>query len=358
MTIWFYPFLKTVLILLLLGFAGALIIQILLPDVFAQEFSVDDLKTESVEEQGIGCDIWQVSTQLYVPVYFTFQHDAATERDPYTKSNDPASELFFTSGVRSSKIETNSTDWHRVDLVLDFTQPIEGDERVTKVEIFSGENQDLMQELVWSTTGDKLCKIISFYSEPAPHILTEEEFIEKTAKFHSTQYAKILSNQDSNQDFFSIVGMIVIATGGGMAIAVIVVILAIRGISKAANKPVKKMNEQITDVRNLRKDLVVVKNELMNICEKVTRDVDKKIGDLQIVSAVNQEKFEPLVIEKPEKESKSPLEGLGDKIKKGGTYLKDQFIDDAKDDLQKKNIQNYITEYKKRKPSQSSTAKT
>ena len=228
------------------------IITLFMVGAFAQ-VPIDQI-LQGYEEQNLqGCEVWQIHYAMYTPLRIELDYEFATVREPKISSNDPESDVDVFSTPTKMNIITNSTDFHTIDLFINYQNQTSSERRVD-YKIYTNDGI-LTQEGNWHDTGTYFCKTVMFWSEPAPDFPTPEEVREQERNFFDEQLTDIQTNQDESEGFFGIALIIVLAIGIVVVLFVITNFLNQRGMLKPMNDAKALMEDETKKMENTRENL-------------------------------------------------------------------------------------------------------
>ncbi len=145
------------------------IITLFLVGAFAQ-VPIDSVLKNYEEKNLEGCEVWQIHYAMYTPLRIVLDYEFATDREAKITSNDPESDVDVFSTPTKMNIVTNSTDFHTIDILINYDDQTSSEKRVD-YKIYTNDGI-LTQEGNWHDTGTYFCKTLMFWSEPAPNFPT------------------------------------------------------------------------------------------------------------------------------------------------------------------------------------------
>jgi len=217
-----------------------------------------------------GCEVWEIYYAMYTPLRIELEYDFATDREPKISSNDPESDVDVFSTPTRMNIITNSTDFHIIELFIQYENQTNTERRVDYR--FYTNDGILTQEGNWHDTGTYFCKTLMFWAEPAPNFPTPEEVRAEERAFFDEQLIDIKTNQDESEGFFGIALIIVLAVG--MLVALLV-------ITSYMNQ--KRVTKPINDARGM---MVIEAKKMQNTRINMKNTID--LWDLEKSKTMNE----------------------------------------------------------------------
>lgn len=261
---------------------------------------------QQLESEGKqNCEVWQINDFFYKPVRISITHETADPAQVKITSDDPASKVFWDGDRESFQLTTDSTDRHRVELIFNYAVKHDNPRQVY-YQVFA-QDRTLMMEGNWVHTGNSFCKVIEFWTQDPPHILTPVEIQEENNKFNSDFRKEVAEQSTTVQNGILILAIVIVITAILNTVYFISVILTQRNLGKVADRPAKKLNEMIEKLRKTNEAMeLTTKNVLEKddqFREQAIRKIDNSLKDLSIVVSNTQQRLEMLASTQDQKPS-------------------------------------------------------
>lgn len=264
---------------------------IILPDAQAQQTRqiLQDLESQGIKN----CEVWTINEFLYKPVRIGLIHEAGDQTVSIT-SQDPESQVNWDGTKETFRLVTDSAGRHTVKIILDYDFKSE-EPRQVYFQVFAQSNV-LMMEGNWQHEGFTFCKIIDFWTVDAPTFLSAEEITEINNKFNSEFRAEVAEQNTTVENGLLIISIVVAVVGILVTLFFIVIIIGMKGMATVTKRPAKKLTEMIEKIRKL-SDVLRLQTQYNTTTDKemkenIVKMVDKKLGDLAIMSAGTNQKIE------------------------------------------------------------------
>ena len=121
------------------------------------------------------CEITSFQDGMYVPLRITMSYPTTPNTSVPVKGDNPETQFSADITNESFFFYTNSTDHFRIAMNLDYDSPSDTPRNIF-YEVFT-ENNVLTQVGSWQSTEQSICRILSIFTSPPPHIKTDEEII-------------------------------------------------------------------------------------------------------------------------------------------------------------------------------------
>lgn len=256
-----------------------------LPDAYSQ--SARQTLKQLENEGRTDCEVLFINDFLYKPVRINIVHEAVDTQNVKITSDDPESKVFWDGSKESFQMVTSSTDRHRLDLELEYSDQ-KDKSRVVYFQIFA-KDRTLMYEGNWVHEGTSFCKIIEFFTQEAPDEITEEEIIAINNAYNLEQ-ATINALKFTTIETGLLVILVIVSVVGIMTTLYFMIILVSnRAMKRVANRPVAKLNEMTvklgkqTEVFKLLLQLMNTKDDRFK--EQIMARIDASLYDLRDASA-------------------------------------------------------------------------
>ncbi len=186
------------------------------------------------------------------------------------------------------------TDRYTAEIILDYEVKHESPRQVF-YQIFAKDNT-LMMEGNWVHEGFTFCKVIDFFTQPAPEELTPEQIQEENNKFNS-EFREEVARQNTTVETGLLITAVAVAVGVVLMIVFfMIIIISQRGMARVTKKPAKKLTDMIEQVRKVI-DILRLQTQACMTTDKEMKEglvklLDKKLEDLAIMGAGTQKKIE------------------------------------------------------------------
>ncbi len=127
------------------------------------------------DEETKNCEITSFQDGMFTPLRITMSYPTTPNTSVPVKGDNPETQFSADITNDSFFFYTNSTDHFRIAMNLDYDSPTD-EPRNIFYEIFTEDNV-LTQLGSWQSDNESVCRILSVFTSPPPHIKTDEEII-------------------------------------------------------------------------------------------------------------------------------------------------------------------------------------
>lgn len=231
------------------------------------------------------CEISQFNEFFYKPIRINMVHDRVIDHSVSIQSKDPESVVHWEGSFQTFQLVTDSPDRFDVEIILDYEEKHE-EPRQVWYQIYGLDNV-LMAEGNYVHEGFTFCKVFSFTTTDPPHILTSEEIQAENNAFNSDFRKEVALSNTSVQNALLLIGIVTLVVGTVVGLIFFVIIVSLRSMGKIGNKPVKKLNDMIENVRTTNDNLKLVADHLIatdtRAKDEITSELRKSMADASIV---------------------------------------------------------------------------
>ncbi len=241
---------------------------------------------QRLESEGkMNCEVHQFNEFFYKPIRINMVHDRVVDHSVSIQSKDPESVVHWEGSFQTFQMVTDSPDRFDVEIILDYEDKHENPRQVY-YQIYGLDNV-LMHEGNYVHEGFTFCLVYSFTTTDPPHILTSEEIQQENNAFNSEFRQEVAFSNTSVQNALLLIGIVVLVIGIVVGLVFFVIIVSMRSMGKIGNKPVKKLNDMIENVRTTNDNLKLVSDHMImtdtRIKDEILNEIKKSMSDASIV---------------------------------------------------------------------------
>ncbi len=241
---------------------------------------------QRLEAEGkMNCEVSQFNEFFYKPIRINMVHDRVIDHSVSIQSKDPESVVHWEGSFQTFQLVTDSPDRFDVEIILDYEDKTDKPRQVW-YQIYGLDNV-LMAEGNYVHEGFTFCKVFSFTTTDPPHILTSEEIQEENNAFNSQFRKEVALSNTSVQNALLLIGVVQLVVGTIVGLVFFVIIVSLKSMGKIGNKPVKKLNDMIENVRTTNDNLKLVSDHLImtdtRAKDEITNELKKSMADASIV---------------------------------------------------------------------------